>query len=139
MSILKKIKGFIFHQEPLPERPAPRAPIEPFKTVIKAKSSSGGFYDVTFICKDDRLWLKCTCIAGKFSQFCKHKFQLLEGNEAWLYDSDCRSELAHIQAVLPQTNFPMLLDYYKETQKQNNPAAIKEAKIQLKLAMRQGA
>ncbi len=140
MNLVERIKGFILRQEPgAQDRPRREAPLEPFKTVIKAKSSHGGFYEVAFTCNGDRLWLKCTCIAGKFSQFCKHKFQLLEGNAAWLYDPQSRSELAHIQSILPQTNFPLLLNYYKEALSQGDAQGIKETKAQLKMAMRQGA
>lgn len=137
MSLTERIKGFILRRESsLPERPAGRGTIEPFKITLQAKSSGRGTYQVTFTCQDNRLWLKCTCIAGKFSQFCKHKFQLLSGNEDWLYDPQQKEDLAKILAILPLTNFPLLLDQYHQA---SNEAGLKEAKIQLKMAMRLGA
>jgi len=30
--------------------------------------------------------VKCDCPAGRFGNFCKHKFGFLRGNESWLYD-----------------------------------------------------
>lgn len=122
----------------IPESSRPRPDLAPFKTTLLAKSSGGGWYPVTFTWKDGRLRLKCGCVAGKFSQFCKHKFELLDGNPAWLYDPAHQADLAPILALVPHTGFSPLLARYKQAVARGDAPALKAIKIQLKLAMRLG-
>ncbi|MBI9055116.1 MAG: hypothetical protein JEY96_14940 [Bacteroidales bacterium] len=53
---------------------------------IKAKSSNAGeYYNTIFTYKDDLLSVKCDCGAGIYGKFCKHKWQLLSGNQDMLF------------------------------------------------------
>ena len=115
-----------------------RIALKPFKITLLAKSSGSVGYPVIFTCKDNHLQIKCGCVAGKFSQFCKHKYQLLDGNKDYLQDQTHPDDLASILAILPHTDFPELLHQYKMALIQGDPASLKEAKTQLMMAMRLG-
>jgi hypothetical protein len=66
---------------------------------LKAKSSSGSFYSVDFIKVEEGLSVHCECPAGEWGKFCKHKWQLLNGDEAMLFDSAQLSELQTINSI----------------------------------------
>jgi len=64
---------------------------------IKAKSSSGdGFYTVDFFVKEDVLSVLCDCPAGEWGKFCKHKWQLLNGDQDMLADPEQAEKLLPI-------------------------------------------
>ncbi|CAN5913631.1 hypothetical protein BH11VER1_BH11VER1_28120 [soil metagenome] len=71
------------------------------KTVILAKSSSGGSYDVSFETNGDALRVTCTCKAGLLQQLCKHKITLIKGDETMLFDGQQEKILRELQS-LPQ-------------------------------------
>jgi hypothetical protein len=58
------------------------------KLIIKAKSSLGDFYLVSFTLKDGLLRIKCDCKAGSFMQGCKHKFAFLKNDSSILFDPE---------------------------------------------------
>jgi hypothetical protein len=66
---------------------------------LKAKSSSGSFYSVDFIQAEEGLSVHCECPAGEWGKFCKHKWQLLNGDEKMLFDSAQLSELQTIHSL----------------------------------------
>ena len=79
---------------------------------IKAKSSSGdSFYTVEFITKDDILSVFCDCPAGEWGKFCKHKWQLLNGDETMLASTDQRSQLISINKLAIEKG---INDLYKD-------------------------
>lgn len=47
---------------------------------FQVKGSSAEPYDVTFIKDGDSLTALCTCPAGQFGNFCKHRIAILDGN-----------------------------------------------------------
>ncbi len=63
---------------------------------LEAKSSGGGSYNVDFKEQDGLLRVWCDCQAGVWGKFCKHKWQLLNGNEKMLYNS---SQIHELKAV----------------------------------------
>lgn len=64
---------------------------------IKAKSSSGdSFYTVDFFVKEDVLSVLCDCPAGEWGKFCKHKWQLLNGDQDMLADPEQAEKLLPI-------------------------------------------
>lgn len=60
---------------------------------LKAKSSSGKYYLVTFE-MSDKIKVSCNCNAGIFGKLCKHKTGLLIGDRSFLYDSREKQSLS---------------------------------------------
>ena len=90
----------------------------PMETSILAKSSSGEPYNVWFTWEDGKLGVFCNCKAGEYNKFCKHKWELLSGNEEMLYDKNQSDELAKITKLVSKTDFESLYDKINELDKQ---------------------
>jgi hypothetical protein len=67
--------------------------------LLKANSSSGSFYNVEFREAEEGLSIHCDCPAGEWGKFCKHKWQLLNGDEDMLFDSSQLNQLAAIHKI----------------------------------------
>lgn len=76
--------------------------------VIKAKSSSGEPYDVTFTGQNNLLTVFCTCPAGEWGKMCKHKRAFLKGDTSFLYNSTEASDLELVVDLVKKTDWPVL-------------------------------
>lgn len=74
--------------------------------IIKAKSSSGDFYEVTFTFHDGKVRTTCSCAAGGFNQMCKHKDGFLLGDETLLFDASEKDLCAEITQKVGSSEFP---------------------------------
>jgi uncharacterized Zn finger protein len=72
------------------------------KISIKAKSSSGDPYTVDFLIEKNKLSVFCDCQAGKFGQLCKHKTELIAGDQSRLFDESEVSKLKELETLIPQ-------------------------------------
>lgn len=78
------------------------------------KGSSKDPYEITFIKDGDSLTAICTCPAGTYGNFCKHRIAILDGNTRaitsdnvakaatvveWLAGTDVEAALADLRAV----------------------------------------
>jgi hypothetical protein len=72
------------------------------KISIKAKSSSGDPYTVDFLIEKNKLSVFCDCQAGKFGQLCKHKTELITGDQSRLFDESEVSKLKELETIIPQ-------------------------------------
>ena len=70
------------------------------KLTIRAKSSSGEPYNVDFLVKNGNLSVECNCKAGIFGQLCKHKTELISGEEARLFDISEKEKMAQLQTIM---------------------------------------
>ncbi len=70
------------------------------KISIKAKSSSGDPYTVDFLIDDNKLSVHCNCQAGKFAQLCKHKTELIAGDQSRLFDESEIPKLKELESVV---------------------------------------
>ncbi len=77
-----------------------RAEIEMTKLTIRAKSSSGEPYNVDFIEEHGRLSVFCNCKAGMYGQLCKHKTELIGGDESRLFDASEKDRMVQVRAML---------------------------------------
>lgn len=77
---------------------------------LKANSSSGSFYNVEFREAEEGLSIHCDCPAGEWGKFCKHKWQLLNGDEDMLFDSSQLQQLAALHKIALDRG---LNDFYK--------------------------
>ncbi len=82
--------------------------------VFEVRGSSAEPYDVTFIKDGDSLTALCSCPAGQYGNFCKHRIAILDGNASaivsdnaeqvatvleWLQGSDVAKALAEFRAI----------------------------------------
>lgn len=96
---------------------------------LKAKSSAGGSYDVSFRHEGGLLFVSCTCKASIYGNLCKHKVQLLSGDESILYDQGDALALREVQKWLSQSSYSNLLAEYDSLKKQIENAKKKERKL----------
>jgi hypothetical protein len=93
---------------------------------LKAKSSSGGAYDVIFQNKGGLLVVFCSCKAGIYGNLCKHKTRLLNGDESMLYNRDDASALREVREWVTRSPYANLLTEYDSRKKQIEDAKRKE-------------
>ena len=82
--------------------------------VFLVKGSSAEPYEVTFIKDGNSLTALCTCPAGQYGNFCKHRISILDGNAAaissenagdvpkvlaWLSGTDVEAALIELREV----------------------------------------
>jgi hypothetical protein len=96
---------------------------------LKAKSSSGGIYDVTFQNKDGLLFVSCPCKGGIYGNICKHKILLLNGDESILYDRSEAPALREVREWVSKSSYANLLAEYASLKKQIDDAKEKEIKF----------
>jgi len=78
---------------------------------LKAKSSSpGSSYSVVFRLIEGKLSASCNCQAGENGQNCKHKWQLLHGDESMLLDLSQKNQLKQIAEIAKGKNIDSLND-----------------------------
>ena len=104
-------------------------------TTILAKSSSGSDpYSVDFTFKDGKLSIFCECQAGRYRKFCKHKWQMIKGNENILYDENQDSELAKISDWVQKSDYLDLIIAMSKAEKAKSEADINIKNIKEKIA-----
>ncbi len=103
---------------------------------LRSKSSSGDIpYNVYFkISSDGRLSVFCDCQAGEFGQFCKHKWQLLNGDEKMLVDSNQIDDLRLVHKLAIERGVGSLYNAVEqfEHEKKDADKAVKAKKVSVK-------
>jgi hypothetical protein len=107
---------------------------------VKAKSSSGEPYEVVFTNHGNFFTVFCPCQAGVHGQLCKHKTQLLQGDESMLHNPSDGSVLAGIRSWVQSSVYSVLLTEYSSIKKEIEAANRKERTFRntLEDAMRKG-
>ncbi|MFO7525088.1 MAG: hypothetical protein R6W68_06505 [Ignavibacteriaceae bacterium] len=78
------------------------------KITLKAKSSSGEYYDVEFEI-NDAIRTRCNCRAGTFNKICKHKTDLLDGKKEMLFDENQEMHLKELATFVKRSEYSGLL------------------------------
>jgi len=111
------------------------------KITILANSSKGETtYSVDFIFEDDRMSIRCSCPAGRFGKFCKHKMSFLKGNDYYLHDDEQYDQLEKIHAWAQKSEY---FDYIVKMSKAQRvvdeaESKLKAVKKETGLVMRRG-
>jgi len=107
---------------------------------IKAKSSSEEPYDVVVTKHESFFIVSCTCQAGIYGKICKHKTQLLAGDESMLFNPDDLSALTEIRSLIQSSEYNALLKEYETIRKEIEVAKRKEQKFRRRIedAMKKG-
>jgi hypothetical protein len=99
------------------------------------KGSSAEPYEVTFIKDGDSLTALCSCPAGQYGNFCKHRISILEGDGKAIV-SDNAGRVATIIRWLHGTDVAAALSEFREIEKADQPkSALVAAKKKLARAM----
>jgi uncharacterized Zn finger protein len=104
--------------------------------IFHVKGSSVDPYEVTFIKDGESLTAICTCPAGTYGNFCKHRISILDGNSKGI-SSDNADEAATVVGWLPGTDVEAALTELRQAEKDKDPdkTALNAAKRKLARAM----
>ena len=104
--------------------------------VFLVKGSSADPYEVTFIKDGASLTAICTCPAGTYGNYCKHRISILDGN-AKAISSANSDQVSTVVGWLPGTDVEQALSELREAEKIAGPEkkALNEAKRKLARAM----
>ena len=104
--------------------------------VFLVKGSAADPYEVTFIKDGTSLTAICTCPAGTYGNFCKHRISILDGNSDAI-SSDNANQATTVVGWLPGTDVEAALSEMREAEKIADPdkKALNAAKRKLARAM----
>lgn len=100
------------------------------------KGSSADPYEVTFIKDGTSLTALCTCPAGTYGNFCKHRISIIDGNTDSI-TSENASDVATVVDWLRDTDVEAALHEMRQAEKIADPEkkALNAAKRKLARAM----
>jgi uncharacterized Zn finger protein len=104
--------------------------------VFLVKGSSADPYEVTFIKDGSSLTAICTCPAGTYGNFCKHRISILDGDASSIA-SDNAAQVTTVRSWLPGTDVAEALAEMRKAEKTPDPEkkALNAAKRKLARAM----
>ena len=104
--------------------------------IFLVKGSSADPYEVTFIIDGTSLTALCTCPAGTYGNFCKHRISILDGNTEAI-SSDNADQAATVVGWLPGTDVEAALSEMRDAEKMADPdkKTLNAAKRKLARAM----
>lgn len=88
--------------------------------VFLVKGSSAEPYEITFIKDGDSLTAICTCPAGTYGNFCKHRMAIL-GGDAKAITSANANQVATVVEWLPGTDVAAAIEELREAEKISDP------------------
>jgi len=97
------------------------------------KGSATDPYEVTFIKDGDSLTALCTCPAGQFGNFCKHRLSILDGNDKAIV-SDNANRVPTIVEWLQGTDVAAALAEFRNAEKTGGASKSALAAAKRKLA-----
>lgn len=98
------------------------------------KGSSPEPYEVTFIKDGESLTAICTCPAGTYGNFCKHRIAILDG-DAKAVTSDNVDKVATVVEWLPGTDVAEALSQLRAAEREGLKDAVATSKKKLARAM----
>ena len=103
---------------------------------FQVKGSSAEPYELTFIKDGDSLTALCSCPAGQYGNFCKHRIALLDGNSQAIV-SDNQDQVPTVVSWLQGTDVAAALTEFRviEASKESSKNALMAAKRKLARAM----
>ena len=103
---------------------------------FQVKGSSAEPYELTFIKDGDSLTALCSCPAGQYGNFCKHRIAILDGNSKAIV-SDNQDQVATVTSWLQGTDVAAALTEFRviEASKDASKSALMAAKRKLAKAM----
>ncbi len=100
---------------------------------FQVKGSSAQPYEVTFIKDGDSLTALCSCPAGQYGNFCKHRMSILDGDSRAVV-SDNADSVATVVDWLDGTDVAAALVEFRELEKSTGVPKSKLVAAKRKLA-----
>ena len=100
---------------------------------LHVKGSSADPYELIFIKDGDHLTALCDCPAGTFSNLCKHRVAILDGDAAAVVDDDA-GKVSTVVEWLLGTDVELALAELREVEAQANTSKSEIADAKKKLA-----
>ncbi len=103
---------------------------------FQVKGSSAEPYELTFIKDGDSLTALCSCPAGQYGNFCKHRIAIIDGNSNAIV-SDNADQVVTVVTWLQGTDVAAALTEFRviEASKESPKSALVAAKRKLARAM----
>ena len=98
------------------------------------KGSSPEPYELTFIKDGDSLTAICTCPAGTYGNFCKHRIAILDGDSRAVTSNNA-DKVEQVVEWLPGTDVAEALAQLRAAEKEGVKTAIMNAKKKLARSM----
>jgi len=111
------------------------------KTVVLLKSSSQPEpYEISVVVDAGTLSIHCSCPAGEWGKYCKHKAAAVLGDSSALYGSDQAESFEIVRRQIAASNLPALFAEIADAEKKAAAAAAfaKKTKEKVAKAMNQG-
>lgn len=104
--------------------------------IVLVKGSSADPYEVTFIKDGDSLTALCSCPAGQYGNFCKHRISILDGNSKAIV-SDNAEQVSTVLEWLQGTDVAAALSEFRALERASDTpkSALVAAKRKLARAM----
>ena len=103
------------------------------EVVFLVQGSTAEPYEVTFIKDGDSLTALCTCPAGQFGNFCKHRISIIDGDGKAIV-SDNVDEVTTVIDWLPGTDVAAALTEFRRIEKTVGTSKSEVAAAKRKLA-----
>lgn len=103
---------------------------------FQVKGSSAEPYELTFIKDGDSLTALCSCPAGQYGNFCKHRIAILDGSSKAIV-SDNQDQVTTVVSWLQGTDVAAALTEFRviEASSESSKSALMAAKRKLAKAM----
>lgn len=103
---------------------------------FQVKGSSTEPYELTFIKDGDSLTALCSCPAGNYGNFCKHRIAILDGIDAAIVSNN-QDQVATVTSWLQGTDVAAALTQFRaiEASTESSKSALMAAKRKLAKAM----
>lgn len=111
------------------------------KIVVLLKSSSQPDpYEITVVVEAGALSIHCTCPAGKWGKYCKHKAAMVLGDAKYLYSDGQAESFADARKLIVASTLPTLCAEIADAEKKAAAATAfaKKTKEKVAKAMNQG-
>jgi len=108
---------------------------------LQADSSDGRTtYEVQIVRESGKLSIFCSCPAGEFGRYCKHKVSLLTGETSLLTASNQVKSVSEMQEWVKESGYPSLLTEIDSAEKEAKKAQsrLQDLKKSLERAMKDG-
>lgn len=111
------------------------------KETFPIQGSKGNSYKIEFSEEDGLIKVKCSCPAGRFGKFCKHKMRFILGDGYILEDDSQIDALAKIADRIQNSNyFDLIVEHSKAKRAvEEAEANLKKVRGKIAEAMKKGA
>lgn len=75
------------------------------RLVARSSKDERTFYNIDFVFSGNRMAIRCSCPAGRFGKFCKHKTEFLQGKDFHLAHEEDAENLAYVASWAQKSDY----------------------------------